>query len=330
MSAMDVVWVSEGAPKRYEARDLAALLRRDDGFVWVDVPDLDEETGRFLSETFGFHEMAVRACMERSHVPKVHGYADHLFLVLHAPEPDEPGHIHLLQLVQFIGTRYLVTVHGPLGSGVDVEPALRETRAILQKMDEGRYGPHSPAELSFAIVSRLTRHIEGLASVLATKVAEHERRVREEALGDPERVLEELFLARHELLTLRTMAAQGREICGRVLRLTRGLPPEAGPFFDDLFDQYSRLGSLCDQEKEFLQGVVDFYQSRATTRMNIAMERLALIAALLLPITAVASIYGMNLIVSEDTRLFHLAGVLTAMAVVTAVMLRWTRRRGWW
>lgn len=327
---VDVVWVSEGAPKRYEARDLASLLRRDDGFVWVDIPELDEDTGRLLSETFGFHAMAVRACMERSHLSKVHGYEDHLLLILHAPEPEEPGQIHLLQLVQFIGARYLVTVHGPLGAGVDVGPALRETRAVLQKMDEGRYGPSSPAELSFAIVSRLTTHIEWLVSVLATKVAEHERRVRTEALGDPERVLEELFLARHELLTLRTMATQGREICGRVLRLARGLPSQAGPFFEDLIDQYSRLASLCDQEKEFLQGVVDFYQSRATTRMNIAMERLALLAALLLPITAVASIYGMNLIVSEETRLIHLVGVLAVLTIVTGVMLRWTRRRGWW
>jgi len=62
----------------------------------------------------------------------------------------------------------------------------------------------------------------------------------------------------------------------------------------------------------------------------ISMERLALIAAVLLPVTAIASIYGMNLIVEERSDLFQLGLVLGIMAIVTAGMLAWSKRLGWW
>ena len=60
------------------------------------------------------------------------------------------------------------------------------------------------------------------------------------------------------------------------------------------------------------------------------MERPALIAAILLPVTAIASIYGMNLIVSEHSDLTQLGVVLAVMALVTSGMPIWSKRMGWW
>ena len=68
---------------------MPSLLERDDGFVWVDVQSCDEETAKTLARQFGFHALAVRDILERSHLPKIHAYPDHLFVVLHAPEPGE-------------------------------------------------------------------------------------------------------------------------------------------------------------------------------------------------------------------------------------------------
>ena len=87
---------------------------------------------------------------------------------------------------------------------------------------------------------------------------------------------------------------------------------------------------MSDSEKEFAQGVIDFYHARTTTRMNIAMERLALIAAILLPVTAIASIFGMDLIVGDRTDVTQLAVVLAFMALVVGGMLAWSKRMRWW
>lgn len=87
-------------------------------------------------------------------------------------------------------------------------------------------------------------------------------------------------------------------------------------------------GALCEREQEFLQRVVDFYQSRTVTKMNIAMERLALIDALVLPVTAVAGIYGMNIIVPARTNYVHLTAVLALITTISLSMLVWAGATG--
>ncbi len=326
---MDVRWISASGVEDCTWSDISALLERDDGFVWVDVQSCDDEKARALAERFGFHALALRDVLERSHLPKIHAYPDHLFVVLHAPEPGDSGHIHLIELDQFIGRRYLVTTHGPLAAGVPIDIALKESRLVIERLQAGRLQVSTPFELSYAIVSSLANRQGAVLAGLATEVAGLEQRVRGE-LGDPVRVLEEMFLIRHELLSVRTMAAESSEVFTRMSALDRMIPPEAPPLIQDLINRFDRVRSMSDSEKEFAQGVIDFYQARTSTRMNVAMERLALIAAVLLPVTAIASIYGMNLIVGDRTDFPQLAIVLSIMAIVVGGMLAWSKRMGWW
>jgi magnesium transporter len=327
---MNVRWISPEGVEEHGWSYVPALLRRENGFVWIDIATCDEATAARLTDLFNLHPLAVRDVLERSHLPKLHAYADHLFVVLHAPEPGERGHVHLLELDQFIGQRYLVTTHGPLGEGVSPDAALRETTLVLGRITEGRSRPATPFELSYAIVAAIAHRQSVFLSSLASEVAALERQVRIADKTDPVRLLEETFLVRHELLVVCTMAGQSREVYARMAALTRMIPLEAPPLIEDLLDRFERVKSACDGEREFIQGVIDFHQSRTTTRMNIAMERLALVAAVLLPVTAIASIYGMNIIVGQRTDVVHLIIVLAVMAVVTMAMLGWSKRMGWW
>src|SRR6266540_2112876 len=327
---MDVRLVTAAGVEQRPVEELKTLLRRDDGLVWVDIPACDEETTGVLSRVFGFHPLAIRDCIERNHVPKVHAYPDHLFVILHAPERGEGGHVHYIELDQFIGPRYLVTVHGPLNPAVNPDVALRETRAVLARIEAGRLRPSSSFGLSYAIVSALTRQQEGVVGILAREVGLLEQRVMRSDVADPEQFLEELFRARHGLIAVRTMAALSREIYGRIVNLTGFVPTDGRPLVADLVDQFDRVRGVADGQREFLQGVIEFYQTRTDTKMTIAAERLAVIAAVTLPITALSSIYGMNIIVNAHTDLLHLAAVLVVMAAMSAALLRWARRQGWW
>jgi magnesium transporter len=327
---MDVRLVTAAGVEQRPAEELQTLLRRDDGLVWVDIPTCDEQATRVLSQVFGFHPLAIRDCVQRNHVPKVHAYPDHLFVILHAPERGEGGHVHYIELDQFIGPRYLVTVHGPLNPAVNPEVALRETGAVLNRLQAGRLHPASSLELSYTIVSAVARNHEGFVATVAREIGLLEQRVMASDVGDPERFLEELFRARHGLIAVRTMAALSREIYGRMATLTRFVPQEGQPLVADLVDQFDRVRGVADGQREFLQGVIEFYQTRTDTKMTIAAERLAVIAAVTLPITALSSIYGMNVIVNNRTHLGHLAVVLAVMAAMSAALLRWARRQGWW
>jgi magnesium transporter len=329
-SGMELRSISASGVEQRPIEELQTLLDRGEGLVWVDIPACDQEATRVLSQVFGFHPLAIRDCVERNHVPKVHAYSDHVFVVLHGPERGEGGHVHYIEIDQFIGPGYLVTVHGPLNPAVKTEVALRETRGVLGRIQAGRLRPASSFELSYAIVSALARNEEAFVGMLAREVGQLEQRVMQGDVGDPEPFLEELFRARHGLIVVRTMAALSREIYGRMATLTHVVPSEAQALVADLIDQFERVRGVTDGQKEFLQAVIEFYQTRTDTKMTIAAERLAVIAAVTLPITALSSVYGMNLIVNNQTHVAQLAAVLAVMVAMSAALLRWARRQGWW
>jgi len=322
-----VRFVTPAAVETCDAEDLPQALTRDDGFVWLDIPQCGEDEARMLEEVFGCHPLAVRACRERNPVSTMHSYADHVFVVTHTPEPGDAGHVHLLELDAFVGRRFLVTVHGPLNPAVSPDAALRETRAVLERIERGRFRPKSPGEVSYAIATAVARRQRAAIDVVARKVAAIEQRVMTSDLRSPEALLSEMFLIRHELLTVRTMAGQTHDVYVRMAHLVSA---ENQRFAADLADQFDRVRSVGDSEKEFLFGVIDLYHSRVTTKMTVAMERLAVLAAVTLPVTALASIYGMNVIVNDSTHAVQLLLVLAVMLTISVLLLRWTKRQGWW
>lgn len=339
---MGVYWITPAGLEAHKTDEIPALLQREGGFVWLDVPECNTHALRILSECFRFHPLALQDCTKPGHMPKIHAYADHIFLMLQVTETlpssksgqvQAKGQLHRRELNQFIGRRYLVTVHEgtTLSGSVSPETAMRETRGVLERIQAGRFRPCSPAELSYAIVSALARHMESQVSQLASRVAELERAIMSGQVHDPDPFLEELFRLRHELLTVRTVAAQNREMYLRLESLApRYVPSEDRHYVEDVKNQLERIQSLCDEERDFLEGVLDYYQTRSTTKIQFAMQRMALITALLLPVTAVASIYGMNVIVNSQTQPLQLFVAFVIMAVSLAGMLWWSKRQGWW
>ena len=310
--------------------DVKELLTRDGTLIWVDIPECSDEAVLLLTDVLGCHPLAVRDCMQRNRVPRVRIYPHQQLLIVHGPERGPSGHVHYIELDQIIGDKYVVTVHGPINPAVDPEIALRETDAVRKRIESGRLRPDSPFELSYAIVSALTHRLEAFIEELTRDVWQLEQRVTGGHMGNPEEFLEELFQARHGLLAVRTMAALGAEVYGRIAALESRVPADDLPLVHDVVDQLTRIKGLADGEREYLQGVIEFYRARAETKMTIAAERLAVIAVVTLPITALSSIYGMNIIVNDHTHVPSLIVVLTIMVVMSALLLTWAKRRGWW
>ena len=125
------------------------------------------------------------------------------------------------------------------------------------------------------------------------------------------------------------MAATSREVYGR-MAAGRSFGAAGAAGLADLEDQFRRIAAMADGQRAYLQGVIEFYQTRTTTKMTIAAERLAVIAAVTLPVTALSSVLGMNVIVSDRTPVGPLVLLLAIMLVMSGVLLEWTRRKGWW
>jgi magnesium transporter len=330
MAGMRVLSLTGDKVETHDVSDVEALLKQDDTLVWVDVPECSDEAVRLLTDVLECHPLAVRDCMQRNRVPRVRIYPHQQLLIVHGPERGPSGHVHYIELDQIIGDKYLVTVHGPLNPAVDPAVALRETDAVRRRIESGRLKPDSPFELSYAIITALTHGLESFIEELTRDVWNLEQRVTGGHMGNPEEFLEELFQARHGLLAVRTMGALGAEVYGRIAALESRVPADDLPLVTDVVDQLTRIRGLADGEREYLQGVIEFYRARAETKMTIAAERLAVIAVVTLPITALSSIYGMNIIVNDRTHVPALIGVLAVMVVMSATLLTWAKRRGWW
>ena len=126
------------------------------------------------------------------------------------------------------------------------------------------------------------------------------------------------------------MDAQTHDVCARIGALDRWVPEASRALARDLADQFDRVRSVADGESHFLFGVIELYQTKVNTKMTVAMERLAVIAAVTLPVTAIASVYGMNVIVNEHTHVTQLLLVLATMLTISALLLTWAKRQGWW
>ena len=348
--SVDVRMITENGAERHDVTEIADLLGRPAGFVWVDIPALDEQAVHVLSEVFGFHPLAVKDALERNRVPKMHAYPDCVFVVLHAPESGERGHVHYLELDQFIGRDFLVTVHGPNNPAVSAAAAQRETQAVYERIRKGRLRPDSPFALSHAIVSALTRNQEEYVEHATADVWRLEQQVTGGHVDDPEAFLNELFRARHGLLAVRTMGALSGAIYGRIAALA-SLPEYGKVLVVDTADQFTRVRRIADGEREYLQGVIEFYQTILTIKATIVgqtqndklqqlteasyaqneeVKKISAWAAIFFAPSLVAAVYGMNF--DHMPELHWSIGYPFAVALMVAsgvALHRAFKARGW-
>src|SRR3954447_21078454 len=142
---VDVRLITPDGVQRRTPDEIIGLLAGP-GLVWIDVQYWDADTAQFLAKRLGLHQRAVHDCTVRNPVPKVHVYPDQTFLVLHAPERGAGGHVHHIELDQFIGSNWLLTVHGPMNPVVSLDATYVETRAVARKLDSGRLRPSQGSE----------------------------------------------------------------------------------------------------------------------------------------------------------------------------------------
>ena len=187
------------------------------------------------------------------------------------------------RLDQLVGSRYLVTVHGPRNPVVSEAEATADTDQVRERIARGRFHPATPDDLSYAIGSTIARRQGAAVRSVADRLPALEVQVMNSDFQRPEELLEQLFLLRHELLVSRTMAAQCHDIYARLASLDRHTTDAARTHAHDLREQFERTRSVADGESQFLFGVIELYQTRVTTKMTPAMERLAVIAAITPP-----------------------------------------------
>ena len=305
--------------------DIATLLQREEGLVWVDVPALDQTAASIFRDVLRFGEESIESSSRLSLVPRFKRYENYVGLTIHSL--DSQG--HLLELDEFVGTNFLVTVHAA-AHGIAEETVLRETARVRDRIARDGYRPSSPTELAIAIVEEIATWLETYLEEIAFRSGGLDRQMREGEVKDRQGFLEELNNTRHELLTVYNRASQTAEGARQMARAGEPVLGQDAAAFEPLATRFESLRKICENERDFANGVLEHYQSVVQTKMNIAMERVALIAYLLIPFTISTGLLGMQISARDGLNVTALVVVMVFTFVATYFTYRYTKRKGWW
>lgn len=314
-------FAQDGSVSEVATSDLPDHLR-DTGTLWVDLSSPTDEEFDSIAKLFGWHPLAIEDCRVETHLPKVDDYKDYLLLVLHGIDvSSETNKFDSKEVEIFLGGNYLVSHHAqPLGAAEQLVGRSRANPGLAQR---------GPAFLFFLLLdlmsSRYLPYLDGLDGKIDD--------VEEALLGRPTReTLHEIYTLKRDVLSLRRVAMPQLEV---LRRLGRGefeiVPNEARVYFLDIYDDLFRITQATDSYRELLTEALNSYLSTLSNEMNQVMKVLTVFASIMLPLTFLAGIWGMNF--RHMPELGWRIGYPAALGfmVLVSLGLGWFfKRRRWW
>lgn len=276
---------------------------------------------------------ALRDVNNRTPVPKLHIYPDHHYSAINGLARGSDGLLHFQPLKTFLTPRMLWTVFGPANTTMSSADVNHDLDIVRDQVDLGEICPANAFDLIAAIRSVMLRGQEELIGGSARRVADLEGRVMTHDPVAAEMVLQDLFEVRHDLQAIRINAAQAYEVYDNLLDL---LSVDKTVMRIDtkrlalMRQQYGHLKNSADLEREYLQEVLDLFQTRVSNELNRFVRKITAWGTIAISWTVVAGIYGMNFSnMPELGWSFGYPAALTLMLVVGVVLWYLFHRKHW-
>jgi len=301
---------------------IKAAFESGEGLLWVDVTETTEEDGKFLERVFKFHQLTVEDCASPLiHPPKIDDFDDYLFIVLHGiNHVVESDIVETAELALFLGHNFVVSNHNfPLYS----------TEAVRQQVEnDGRPMKYGADFLAHTLADTL------IDNVLPTidQMSDVAQDIEEATLRNPQPpTLEAILKLKRSTLRVHRVMAPQQEVLNR---LSRGEFPiiraEAHIYYRDIYDHLVRIEDLNQTLRDRTDNALATYLSAVANRQNEVMKVLSIIAAIFLPLTLVAGIYGMNFEYMPELKIpWAYFAVLGLMAFVIIGVIWWFWARNW-
>jgi len=268
------------------ATEIREVMTSGQGALWVDYERPAEEEQAQFNETYEFHPLAMADCLVTHDKPKVDDYEGYLFLVIHCPDFEVfPRLVRTVELDAFLGPNYLITYHrATVRSVADIRE--RHSKDIAQLLGEG-------AEfLLHRILVLMMANYEPMLDKLRLDIEAVEDRVLMGRGGD---VLADILRFKKQVIYLLNVMTEQREVMNLLSHSSFDvIQQKARVYFRDIYDQLMKIQILTQNYREFVSDLRDTQMSMAANRMNEIMKTLTIIATIMMPMTLVVGIYGMN------------------------------------
>ena len=320
------IYVADGHVVETTDVGVVADLHRQGLIVWVVLEANDPSSQQVIEEVFELHPLTIEDIWHEQVSPKIEDFDRYLYVRVHgARGVDESGDLQFAELDLVFGQNFVLT-H-------DSQQAACSTETVLQGfMRQPRQFLRGPAWLAHSLLDNVVDRYLPLIDTLEREIDELEAVIIERA-GTPQGppVLARIFVMKRSLQALRRIGSHQREI---LLRLSRAefdeIPHEALPFYRDVYDHFTRVVDYAESCRDLVTSSLELYMSVQANRMNEIMKALTLISTVMLPLTFIAGIYGMNFEHMPELKwTYGYPAALAMMAVVAIGIFGWFRHRKW-
>ncbi len=328
---MEIFVYRKGALKVEEGftqKDLPELLADETNVVWVDLQgetDVQvQETKDVLLNVFKFHPLTVEDCLETRNQPKVEAFPDYFYMIVHGVRPEETSSANFTtkELDAYLGKNYIVTFHVERFSSIKkVKNQLRSTTFACQR--GAAYLLHQILDALVDLYMPVVDDFDNTINYLEEKVFEMKR--------NNTVVLSEIMDLRRSVARLKRISSRQLDVLYRISHGEFDLIPEPVlPFYRDVHDHLLRISDLADSYKDLVGGLFEIHFSVTANKTNDVMKVLAVFSAIMLPLTLIAGIYGMNF--ENMPELHSRYGYYLALALMLIIgggLLIYFWRKGW-
>jgi magnesium transporter len=294
------------------------------GLTWIHLEAPDQGHASTLAERFGWHPLDVEDVLSKRQRPKIDDYPDYLFVVLHFPFYDKfVQRLNAAELDVFLGHDYLVTL-----PNVELHPVAHLFRRCQADPDfrEQLFSKGS-GRLLYEVLDDCFDYCFPILDKIGHKLDSIEDDIDE---GRSEEIVRDISKAKQEIISYRKIVKPQRPTL-RVLEahVERFLPEQLELYFDDLVDASERIWDLLDNYKEVVEALEATNESAISHRQNDVLRLLTVFAAVLLPLTLVASIFGMNVAFAGEGTEAAFWAIMAGMAALFVGLVGFFRYKRW-
>ena len=293
-----------------------------DGLRWINIERPTRTDREWLEERFDFHGLDYEDVFSRNQRPKVDEYDDYLFVVLHFPAYDKTiRRLNQTEVDIFVGPDFVVTIPNeplqPLAYLFDGAQRREEERDRLFSKGAGF--------LLYRIVDSCIDASFPMLAKIGNKLENYETEMFE---GNPRDVVRDLSNAKQEIINFRKIVRPQRAALRDLERTKRYVPEDLDISFDDMNDASERIWDMLENYKEVVEGLESTNESVLTHEVNDILRLLTALSAILLPLTLVTGIFGMNVEVPGQGEASGFWVVIAVMVVMVVGLAYVFRKRG--
>ena len=308
-------------------KDLPALLADKTNVVWVDFeaiePDDIKQAESILLKIFKFHYLTVEDCLETRNQPKVESFPDYIYFIMHGVKNEtNSANFVTRELDGYLGDNFVVTFHNETFRSIEnVKRQIRSTPFACQ-----RGAPY----LLHQILDQLVDLYMPVVDDFDITINKLEDRVFMMKRGN-NIILEEIMDLRRAVARLKRISTRQLDV---LYRISHGefpqIPENVLPFYRDVHDHLLRISDLSENYRDLVGGLFDIHFAVTASKTNDVMKVLAVFSAIMLPLSLIAGIYGMNFDnIPELHSPYGYYATLALMFVIGVGLLVYFWHKGW-